>query len=189
MLHGGMDTDERAGDQGGVPGRPGASRPSGSCSATDAASEGINLQNHCHRLLHYEIPWNPNRLEQRNGRVDRHGQTRSRGARLPLRPEGLRPSWMHVDDVPVGDLEGDLEFLAPRGRQGRADPRDARQGRAGDRRPGRRRRCSATGAGSTPTRPKRRARRSAAARVRAQARGGAPARSRSRTTRRAPSYD
>ena len=41
---------------------------------TDAASEGINLQNHCSRLLHYEIPWNPSRLEQRNGRVDRHGQ-------------------------------------------------------------------------------------------------------------------
>ena len=42
--------------------------------ATDAASEGINLQAHCYRLLHWEIPWNPNRLEQRNGRIDRHGQ-------------------------------------------------------------------------------------------------------------------
>src|SRR6266700_7079041 len=42
--------------------------------ATDAASEGINLQAYCHRLLHWEIPWNPNRLEQRNGRIDRHGQ-------------------------------------------------------------------------------------------------------------------
>lgn len=42
--------------------------------ATDAASEGIDLQRHCHRLIHYEIPWNPNRLEQRNGRIDRHGQ-------------------------------------------------------------------------------------------------------------------
>ena len=42
--------------------------------ATDAASEGIDLQNHCPRLIHYEIPWNPNRLEQRNGRIDRHGQ-------------------------------------------------------------------------------------------------------------------
>ena len=36
--------------------------------ATDAASEGIDLQNYCSRLIHYEIPWNPNRLEQRNGR-------------------------------------------------------------------------------------------------------------------------
>jgi len=42
--------------------------------ATDAASEGLNLQNHCWQLIHYEIPWNPNRMEQRNGRVDRHGQ-------------------------------------------------------------------------------------------------------------------
>jgi ERCC4-related helicase len=42
--------------------------------ATDAASEGLNLQNHCRYLVHYEIPWNPNRMEQRNGRIDRHGQ-------------------------------------------------------------------------------------------------------------------
>ena len=44
--------------------------------ATDAASEGLNLQQHCRRVLHVELPWNPNRLEQRNGRVDRYGQTR-----------------------------------------------------------------------------------------------------------------
>jgi ERCC4-related helicase len=43
--------------------------------ATDAASEGLNLQAHCRYLMHYEIPWNPNRMEQRNGRIDRHGQT------------------------------------------------------------------------------------------------------------------
>ncbi|MCK6580967.1 MAG: DISARM system SNF2-like helicase DrmD [Anaerolineae bacterium] len=42
--------------------------------ATDAASEGLNLQNHCRYLIHYEIPWNPIRMEQRNGRIDRHGQ-------------------------------------------------------------------------------------------------------------------
>ena len=42
--------------------------------ATDAASEGIDLQRRCWRMLHWEIPWNPSRLEQRNGRVDRHGQ-------------------------------------------------------------------------------------------------------------------
>ncbi len=39
--------------------------------ATDAAREGINLQSHCHHLFHYDIPWNPGRLEQRNGRIDR----------------------------------------------------------------------------------------------------------------------
>jgi superfamily II DNA or RNA helicase len=44
--------------------------------ATDAASEGLNLQYTARLLLHYEIPWNPSRLEQRNGRIDRHGQSR-----------------------------------------------------------------------------------------------------------------
>lgn len=44
--------------------------------ATDAASEGLNLQRQCCRLYHLELPWNPIRLEQRNGRIDRHGQAR-----------------------------------------------------------------------------------------------------------------
>jgi len=39
--------------------------------ATDAAREGLNLQNHCADLFHFDIPWNPARLEQRNGRIDR----------------------------------------------------------------------------------------------------------------------
>ncbi|MCU0881462.1 MAG: DISARM system SNF2-like helicase DrmD, partial [Hyphomonadaceae bacterium] len=38
---------------------------------TDAAREGINLQMHCHDLIHFDLPWNPSRLEQRNGRIDR----------------------------------------------------------------------------------------------------------------------
>ena len=42
--------------------------------ATDAAAEGIDLHRACHRLVHMEVPFNPNRMEQRNGRVDRHGQ-------------------------------------------------------------------------------------------------------------------
>ena len=42
--------------------------------ATDAISEGINLQHFASQIIHYELPWNPNRLEQRNGRVDRFGQ-------------------------------------------------------------------------------------------------------------------
>ena len=44
--------------------------------ATDAASEGLNLQRTARRLLHYDCPWNPSRLEQRNGRLDRYGQGR-----------------------------------------------------------------------------------------------------------------
>lgn len=43
---------------------------------TDTVSEGISLQNTCRYVIHQEIPWNPMRLEQRNGRVDRHGQER-----------------------------------------------------------------------------------------------------------------
>jgi superfamily II DNA or RNA helicase len=76
--------------------------------ATDAASEGVNLQNHCWRLVHYEIPWNPNRMEQRNGRVDRHGQKNPEvhvhhfvGAGFDETKPSQAPS----------DLEGDLEFL------------------------------------------------------------------------------
>lgn len=38
---------------------------------TDAAREGINLQTRCYDLLHFDLPWNPARLEQRNGRIDR----------------------------------------------------------------------------------------------------------------------
>lgn len=38
---------------------------------TDAAREGINLQMHCSDLIHMDLPWNPSRLEQRNGRIDR----------------------------------------------------------------------------------------------------------------------
>ncbi len=44
--------------------------------ATDAASEGLNLHRTARCLLHYDCPWNPSRLEQRNGRIDRYGQAR-----------------------------------------------------------------------------------------------------------------
>ena len=42
--------------------------------ATDSASEGLNFQERCHIVINYELPWNPNRLLQRIGRVDRYGQ-------------------------------------------------------------------------------------------------------------------
>jgi SNF2 family DNA or RNA helicase len=44
------------------------------CVATEAAGEGINLQI-CHLMINYDLPWNPNRLEQRMGRIHRIGQT------------------------------------------------------------------------------------------------------------------
>lgn len=42
--------------------------------ATDCLSEGVNLQTHFNAVIHYDLPWNPNRLEQREGRIDRYGQ-------------------------------------------------------------------------------------------------------------------
>ncbi len=44
--------------------------------ATDAGGEGLNLQAHCRLVVNFELPWNPMRLEQRIGRVDRIGQSR-----------------------------------------------------------------------------------------------------------------
>lgn len=45
--------------------------------ATDAAAEGLNLHHTCRLVINLELPWNPMRLEQRIGRVDRIGQTRT----------------------------------------------------------------------------------------------------------------
>ena len=82
--------------------------------ATDAASEGIDLQNHCARLIHYEIPWNPNRLEQRNGRIDRHGQRALEVKIYHFVSSKFRnsvPAIEDMQDLKVGELDDDLEFL------------------------------------------------------------------------------
>ena len=59
--------------------------------ATDAAREGLNFQAHCADLFHYDLPWNPGRIEQRNGRIDRKLQAapvvRCRYFVLPQRQE------------------------------------------------------------------------------------------------------
>jgi superfamily II DNA or RNA helicase len=44
--------------------------------STDALAEGLNLHERCCHLIHLDLPYNPNRLEQRNGRIDRYGQRR-----------------------------------------------------------------------------------------------------------------
>src|SRR6266540_4225808 len=79
--------------------------------ATDAASEGIELQEQCHRLVHWEIPWNPNRLEQRNGRIDRHGQRAPEVLIHHFVSAGYADAESGVDVKP-GSLDGDLHFLA-----------------------------------------------------------------------------
>ena len=59
--------------------------------ATDAAREGLNFQAHCTDLFHFDLPWNPGRIEQRNGRIDRKLQpapeVRCRYFKLPQRHE------------------------------------------------------------------------------------------------------
>lgn len=59
--------------------------------ATDAAREGLNFQAHCADLFHFDLPWNPGRIEQRNGRIDRKlqpaGEVRCHYFVLPQRKE------------------------------------------------------------------------------------------------------
>jgi superfamily II DNA/RNA helicase len=73
LIFGGMDSKDREAIKAAFQADPKES-PVRILLATDAASEGIDLQNYCNFLIHVEIPYNPNVMEQRNGRVDRHGQ-------------------------------------------------------------------------------------------------------------------
>ena len=67
--------------------------------ATDAAGEGIDLQTYCHRLVNFDVPFNPSRLEQRIGRIDRYGQTQT-------------PEIYYFRPSQKGSLlEGNLEFM------------------------------------------------------------------------------
>src|SRR5216683_3800233 len=107
-LYGGMKTDDRERIKAAFQADPRESQVR-ILLATDAASEGIDLQNHCSRLIHYEIPWNPNRLEQRNGRVDRHGQ---RAAQVNI--YHFVSNTYRDEDLPgrsLSKLDADLEFL------------------------------------------------------------------------------
>ncbi|OXS27890.1 MAG: helicase [Desulfovibrio sp. MES5] len=106
-LHGGMDTQEREMVKAAFQASPKDS-PVRILLATDAASEGIDLQNHCNYLIHIEIPWNPNVMEQRNGRIDRHGQKES--SVFIWHPVGKGFSQKDVATKP-GDIRGDHEYL------------------------------------------------------------------------------
>ena len=70
VIHGGMGREERSKAQEAFRHDPGVRI----LLATDAAGEGINLQR-AHLMVNYDLPWNPNRLEQRFGRIHRIGQT------------------------------------------------------------------------------------------------------------------
>lgn len=102
LLHGGMDAGDREQLRLAFQAPP-TEHPVRILLATDAASEGIDLQNHCHRLVNYDIPFNPNRLEQRIGRVDRWGQRHAPDIR-----HFVGTGWKHA----VDSYEADLEFLA-----------------------------------------------------------------------------
>ena len=109
-IYGGMDSKERERIKAAFQTDPEQS-PVRILLATDAASEGIDLQSHCSRLIHFEIPWNPNRLEQRNGRIDRHGQKAKRVLIHHFVGKGYNEREGQMADTRVGDLEADLEFL------------------------------------------------------------------------------
>ena len=69
-FHGGMSDEQREEVQRAFNSPP-DDHPVRILIATDAAREGVNLQGHCADLFHFDVPWNPARIEQRNGRIDR----------------------------------------------------------------------------------------------------------------------
>jgi hypothetical protein len=109
-MYGGMDSKSREAIKAAFQSSPDQS-PVRILLATDAASEGLDLQNHCSKLIHYEIPWNPNRMEQRNGRIDRHGQKADHVQVFHFVSRGYKARQNVEFTVPAGDLEADLEFL------------------------------------------------------------------------------
>jgi superfamily II DNA or RNA helicase len=118
-LHGGMNRHERSAAI-----RQFTTGASRLLLATDAAGEGLNLQQTCRFVINLELPWNPMRLEQRIGRVDRIGQRRpvhvvhliARGSgesqvlfRLQSRVARVRADIGGADPLgDAGDLEADL---------------------------------------------------------------------------------
>jgi superfamily II DNA/RNA helicase len=111
-----MDADKREAVKASFPADPVVS-PLRILLATNAASEGIDVQNWCADLAHHEVPWNPNRRKQRNGRIDRHAQRDSDGVRIHhfvgAGFEDVEKLRALAAEVKVGEREGDLEVLFP----------------------------------------------------------------------------
>lgn len=101
ILHGGMDDTERETLRQQFQADP-STTPIRILLATDAASEGIDLHWHCHRVVNYDIPFNPNRLEQRIGRIDRYGQRQT-----PEIRHFVSAGWQQRRT----GLDADLDFL------------------------------------------------------------------------------
>lgn len=105
FLHGDVAPDEREIVKAAFQADPAVS-PVRILLATDAASEGIDLQNYCNYLIHVEVPWNPNVMEQRNGRIDRHGQKQE--AVFIWHPVGRTHDGRALTP---GEIAGDHEYL------------------------------------------------------------------------------
>lgn len=103
LIYGGQEEDEREHVKNAFQAEPWRA-PVRILLATDAAGEGIDLQLQCHRVVNYDIPFNPNRLEQRIGRIDRHGQRTA-----PKAYHFIGEGW---EQAPPGSFERDLEFLS-----------------------------------------------------------------------------
>jgi superfamily II DNA/RNA helicase len=109
LLHGSMRPDERETVKAAFQTHPNVS-PVRILLATDAASEGIDLQNHCNYMIHIEIPWNPNVMEQRNGRIDRHGQREKEVYIWHPVSQGFDPGEISRHRK-IGEIDGDQEYL------------------------------------------------------------------------------
>jgi superfamily II DNA/RNA helicase len=82
--------------------------------ATDCISEGLNLQRACAELIHYELPWNPNRLEQRNGRIDRFQQKEPFvGIRTLVYDDPLDAALLYLIETKAQQMRADYGFVPP----------------------------------------------------------------------------
>jgi hypothetical protein len=146
-IHGGMDEEAREAVKQAF---NDAKHPVRILVGTDAAREGLNLQAQCADLLHFDLPWNPGRMEQRNGRIDRVLQPASVVrcryfvyaqrpedavlAALVKKTERIRKQLGSLADVVERRLAGALRDGIPRGTAGALagalaadDPEDAQR--------------------------------------------------------------
>ena len=112
QFHGGMSEESREAVQRAFNSAP-DEHPVRILVATDAAREGVNLQGHCADLFHIDVPWNPARMEQRNGRIDRTlqpaAEVRCHYFVLPQRAEDMVLSNLVIK---VGRIEDELGSLS-----------------------------------------------------------------------------